>query len=207
MQETHCAPADSRKPVAVVAIGNTLRSDDGVAQVLLSMLPSDLKQRVAIADLGIHSSFISDFISDFGIAVIIDASLPAGCPGKVSIVELDLESRTLATATDGPSPVVKSTHGLCLSDEIAISRLAKQSEVYPRVFLFSVEVFDTTFGSAVSEVIAASLPEISSKLAQLLYSLLALGADDQGCVASSVYQRTSSSVVSSKSQEVCEEHA
>lgn len=156
--------------IAVVAIGNSLRSDDGVAQVLVESLPSAIKEKLAIVDLGIHTSFIYEFIAQHKIAVLIDASSPSGSPGKVSVVELDIDGKR-AAGSYAESAFPKSTHGLSLADEIAIARTAGLPSLCSKIFLFTVEIHDSNFGPCLNKSLAKHLPEIRCHLLELLNRL------------------------------------
>lgn len=188
-----------QKSIAVIAIGNSLRSDDGIAQALIESLPAPLREVFAIADLGIHSSSIDEFISAYKVAVVLDASVACGSPGKVQILELDLNGELSKLSFVLKLP--KSTHGLSLVDEIAISRLAGRTSSCSRVLLFTVEILDVSYGSCLSDELAEQFPAIRCKLLELLDRLRELSdmRVRKTCATNSSFM--------SKKHEVCSNNA
>lgn len=157
----------SASSIAVVAIGNTLRGDDGIAQALIAKLPPELASSLEIIDLGIKTQQINECTEDFAKIVIIDASAPAGSPGKVTIVDLvgkDIYSRNQLVSK------TSSTHGLSVADEIAIHNLANKNN-QKQIYLFAVEICNHEFGQLLSEELIEQLPKVRTQLLQFLTKL------------------------------------
>lgn len=176
--ESHIEEAPA---IAIVGIGNCLRSDDGIAQVLLKSLPSDLVGRHKVFDIGIHTQLIRECLSDFSHVVVIDASLPMGSPGKVCILDL---STAHGETPSGQNLRIASSHGLSIADELSIFKLSSRKAINTKVILFAVEAFKQDFGSTISEELSQRLPDVRAKLLALITELTPINMcpSSKGCL-------------------------
>jgi hydrogenase maturation protease len=151
---------DAPEGLAVIAIGNDLRRDDGVARVLCRNLPQRVVAQVCIFDLGPFTAALKDCLTNHKAAIVIDSIASGAPPGSVTIVDL---SEMLNAA----SPIrLKCSHGLSLFDELQV---AARSVPLPRtITLFGVEAADAGYGMQLSQALSDALPQLNLQLAMLI---------------------------------------
>lgn len=149
--------------LAVVALGNSLRKDDGIALAVLDRLVSTHRlQGACYFPLGIHTGLLGRCLPSHTRAVIIDAYTSGAVSGSVSIFDISPGSLEVVPARAG------SSHGLSFMDEI----LASGDEQLPRQILFiGIEVADVGWGEEPSQALLTQLPEIASRTAAILAAL------------------------------------
>ena len=79
-------------PILVLAIGNPLRGDDGVAQRVLEVLKGqDLGIHVALVDAGTAGLEVANLLRGWQMVIIVDAIDCAAPAGTVRCITLDVE--------------------------------------------------------------------------------------------------------------------
>jgi len=145
--------------VALIALGNELRRDDGIAAAVCRLLPAAMKQRVRYFELGIHGDQIASCLSGASAAIVVDAVL---APGSVGTVEtIDVSEALIDTS-------ICSSHGLSWLQELRFSNLN-----VPVTFV-GIHVMDDGWGEGICKQLIAAKPTIVGKLADICASTLEL---------------------------------
>lgn len=173
--------AGGRGAIALVAMGNTLRGDDGVAQFVCANLPCKVGQEVCQFDLGTYSNFLALCFAGHEIAIILDAVNTGQRTGSTTILDVSDPAR------DCSVPNIGSTHGFSLAHELQI---ASKMGCRPRkTILFGIEVSDTGWRQSLSNGLMAQVPELVDQLVAVINSLQSTGLQPKpgwaqgGCVA------------------------
>ncbi|HEY9715692.1 MAG TPA: hydrogenase maturation protease [Chroococcales cyanobacterium] len=155
---------DSQAGLALVTIGNSLRSDDGVALALCDALPHRIKSTICRFDLGSHIEHLAACLKGHHSAVVVDSTQNGSEPGTVSILNL-------ALLLESTSPLrVESCHGLSLADEL---RLAKREVRLPdRLIFFGIEANDVSWSESLTPALQQKLPGLVKHLSSLLEKIL-----------------------------------
>lgn len=170
MQRKQC-PANDDRPcaLAVIAIGNSLRGDDGIASRLVAALPDGI---ACLFDLGAHPNYMSECLRGHRSAIILDAVKTGKQPGSVTIVDL----KELIEQKSPLEP--KTCHGISLIDEIRL--LSLQGALPCRMHLFGVEAGGRA--SLEAEDSEGLSEELKERLADLTHSLIELIESELGQV-------------------------
>ncbi len=153
----------SKKKIAVIGLGNTLRRDDGIGiSVLESLLNSHKIDGVDYLNFGIAGFDLLNKIRDYDEAILIDginASLPAG---ELRIFELNKIKYDLKdTAT--------SSHELGLKD---MFELYKKLDIKTKVYVAGIQVTDVSFGEGLTEPLNKRQKEIVKEVSLFIYNTL-----------------------------------
>lgn len=154
---------EQKSGIAIVSIGNILRSDDGVAVKLLDKLSQDVKDEICIFNLESYSQFVLDCVAYHEVAVVIDAVQSGKAVGDVSIIDLkEMFER-------GAKLSVESCHGFSFYDEL---KLIQDKSLLPdKLYFFGVEIDKDEWGEGLSEALCARENEIRQRLENFLKSL------------------------------------
>ena len=154
-------PSDTRE-IAVVAIGNPLRGDDGIASQLCNCLPAKLLDTVKIIDLGPYTNLIYDSIKDCSAAIIVDAL--SGDNRTASHVVLPLDNANSHIA-------FKSSHGFSFIDELNLRFIGAKNK--PAIYLFGITAKDWDSSEDLSETLRQRLPKLRNELTAFIQGLAA----------------------------------
>ncbi|MCU4717512.1 hydrogenase maturation protease [Halapricum hydrolyticum] len=145
----------------VIALGNPLRGDDGIGNVLLDRLrerglPADVEFR----DLGDGGFDVLHALADADRAVIVDAVRFGGEPGECAVFE-----------PDDVAAVVES-RGSHDSDLFELLDLAAAREEAPeRVVIFGVQPGGMRAGERLSDPVETALPDLTDALVEVVEGL------------------------------------
>lgn len=149
--------------IALVAIGNSLRRDDAVAQVVADGLSDEVQEELCRFNLESYSQFLLDCVVYHEVAVIVDATKGDGNSGDVTIIDL-------AESLHNGTPLkVQSCHGLSFMDELKIAD--KNSCLPAKIYFFGIEAADTDWGEGLSPELEAKKSILSNRLEQFLKSI------------------------------------
>jgi len=147
--------------VLIIAYGNPLRSDDGVAW----RAAEALRQKFSPAEIEIHclhqlAPELAETVSRFPCVIFVDAasSRDTGNPGEIRVEELSGKD-----PADSGSPFF---HAL---SPLTIIRLAERLYgAKPRTFSVTVTGQNFDHGEALSPAVAAALPDLVARIQALV---------------------------------------
>ena len=148
--------------VLIAAVGNPARGDDGVGPAIARELRRRAPAGVRMLECGGDVLELIDEWADSAAAILIDASDPAGDPGRIR--RLDLSS-TLLPADFAQN----STHGFGLAETVELARALGQLPQRLVVYLVEGERFDTgiSLSPRVSAAVAAAANAILAELSRI----------------------------------------
>jgi len=145
--------------VLIIAYGNPLRSDDGVAWRAAEVL----RQKFSPAEIEIHclhqlAPELAETVSRVPCAIFVDAvSSPEGTPGEIRVEELS-----------GNDPADSATHfSHSLSPHAAIRLAETLYGAKPQAFAVTVTGQNFDHGEALSPAVAAALPDLVARIERL----------------------------------------
>lgn len=146
--------------VRIIAYGNPLRSDDGVAWRAADLLAEKLHSRnVKILRLHQLTPELADTLREYGCVIFVDAASSddsADHPGAIQVKSVDIQSREPARFSHVFSP------------QRVVSLSAQLYGVRPRAF--AVTVFGGSFehGDELSSPVSHALPGLISTIERLV---------------------------------------
>jgi len=149
------------KHYLVLAIGNTLLSDDGVgAQVLEYLKRNDeLPADVRLVDGGTLSFSLATELDDLAGLIVVDASKFHAQPGAFRcFINAEMDEQLQGGG--------RSVHEVGLSDLLDIARLTGQ--LPQRTALVGIEPAATDWGEALSPAVHAAVPEAAALVTGLI---------------------------------------
>jgi hydrogenase maturation protease len=148
----------------IIAYGNPLRSDDGLAWVAAESLREQLpREEVEILCLQQLGPELADPISACECVVFIDAAGSQGAPGKIQIQQL-------STETTGPIPLSSFCHAVAPD---AILRLTAQLyHAKPKAFSATIVGENFEHGELLSPAVREAIPVLERRIADLIESTL-----------------------------------
>ena len=149
------------KEIAVVAVGNPLRGDDGIASELCKSLPSELLHTVKVVDLGPYTNLIYEAIKDCSVVVIVDAIRLTDAAASPLMLPLDKATKQVRC---------NSSHGFSFVDELNLRFVGAMKK--PALYLFGVAVTGDDESFEISEGLRAKLPQLRQELALFVQGLL-----------------------------------
>ena len=149
--------------IAVIGVGNTLRTDDGIGPAAIQCLRSTLPQGVVALACRCEPAALIEAWRDASAAILVDAAAPAGRPGHITRVD---DRRAFATMRPAAS-----THGFGLVEVLALARTLGAAPAC--VVIFAVEGLDFDPGGTLSPPVQAALPALLRAIGS---ELRALGA-------------------------------
>ena len=155
-------------PVLIVAYGNPLRSDDGVALCAADKLEATFSpSEVEILRLHQLAPEVAESVSHFALVIFIDAAsrdrATAGNPGEVHLEEIDHEAVEA-------SRTARFSHSMNPATLIAMA--AGLYGAAPRAFSATITGQDFDHGEGLSPVVAAALPALVSEIEGLVRRFL-----------------------------------
>lgn len=134
----------------ILGVGNLLRRDDGVGLTAIKLLRQKNLSNVDLVDGGVDGLGLIDVIKKYPHALIIDAVDMQLTPGSVKLfaaneAKINIKNDAL------------STHGFGVAEVIGLlEKLGCKTEIK----IIGIQPQDISFGEGLTEVVAASLPEI-----------------------------------------------
>jgi len=151
--------------VLIVAYGNPLRSDDGVAWRAADLLAEKYSEsKVEILRLQQLAPELSEVISHFATVIFIDAAMADNnsAPGQIHVEEVASQAR---------AETPRFTHAI--SPQIVVALAAKLYGAELQTFLVTVIAVSLEHGDALSPSVAAALPSLVSEVDRLVEQSLA----------------------------------
>ena len=146
--------------ILIVAYGNPLRSDDGVAWRAADLLAQNLSESKAeILRLHQLGPELSETISHFATVIFIDAAAvdDKAAPGQIHVQEIAPQARA------DPSHF---THAI--SPQTVVALAATLYGAKPRALLVTVAATSFNHGDALSPSVEAALPALVSEVGRLV---------------------------------------
>jgi hydrogenase maturation protease len=143
--------------VAIIAIGNEYRRDDGVGMAVLRRLAEVIPQGADFACVDGEPSRLMDAWAGSRLAILLDAAVcePAN-PGRIH----------RSTVIDAESAASTSSHGLGVPEAVELARVLDR--LPERLVLLTVEAADTGYGLGLSPPVEAAVPAlVAAVLAEL----------------------------------------
>jgi len=151
------------RPLLVIGLGSVLRRDDGVGVHLVRALAREnWPPSVRIVEAGTPGLALVDFLEGAGRVVLIDACELGSAPGTVRIFSPE---EVRARSEDAPLSVHQA-------DVLGALRLARAVGLEVPVTLVGVQPGSLEPGTELSPHLAAALPEVLTRIRNLLRSLL-----------------------------------
>ncbi len=145
--------------VLIVAYGNPLRSDDGVAWRAADALSGKFSSDVEIIRLHQLTPELADTVCKFQSVIFIDAASSDGSlnkPGTVRVEEVH----------GGTSEPARFSH--VLSAKKVLDLAVQLYGASPRAFVITVEGIAFDHGDSLSPAVAAALPELVAQISGLV---------------------------------------
>lgn len=149
--------------LAVIAIGNSLRTDDGAGQALLKTAGETVAGDCCSFVLGTKVQFLPDCLTGHRAGIIIDAMYSGLQPGASTVIDLHSVLKNEKETT------IDSCHGLSLIDELKLASL--KNDLPEKLLLFGIEAESDDWGQGISRAVKDMLPELASKLAKITQDL------------------------------------
>lgn len=131
--------------IKVIALGNELRRDDGVALVACRTLPPSVSAKADVIQLGIHADQIKDFVDEGDDVIILDAVMAPNSAGNVALMAVDSANQCI-------NP--KYSHGFSWLDEL-------QFYGAPDHILFvAIYVGDDGWGEGLTPAVESAIPTV-----------------------------------------------
>ena len=143
--------------VAIIAIGNEYRRDDGVGMAVLRRLTDVIPPGLGLTCVDGEPSRLMDAWAGSRLAILLDAAacVPAH-PGRIH--------RSTVPGVDAPAST--SSHGLGVPEAVELARVLDR--LPERLVVLTVEAADTGYGKGLSEPVAAAVPAlVAAVLAEL----------------------------------------
>jgi len=157
-----------RPGLLVAAIGNPDRGDDGVAPTVARRLRESAPAGVRVLDCSADVLELIDEWAGYTAAILIDASDPAGDPGRIR--RLDLAGSLL------PADFAQnSTHAFGLAETVELARALNQLPSRLVLYLIEGERFDV--GAKLSPPVAAAVDRAVEAILAELSNIAAERAD------------------------------
>jgi hydrogenase maturation protease len=135
--------------VAIIAIGNEYRRDDGVGLAVLRRLAEVIPPGTDLACVDGEPSRLMDAWAGSRLAILLDAAVcvPAH-PGRIH--------RRTVIGLDGPAST--SSHGIGVPEAVELARVLDR--LPERLVLLTIEAADTGYGMGLSPPVEAAVPEL-----------------------------------------------
>jgi hydrogenase maturation protease len=143
--------------VLIVAYGNPLRSDDGVAWRAAAELQKKFPDQAEILTLHQLGPELAEFASRSECVIFVDAAAGPGSPGEIEVKELsESDSETDSSAL---------CHAMSPSHVLALAAQLYQRR--PRAFSTSVVGENFNHGESLSPAVEAALPALLARIEEL----------------------------------------
>lgn len=149
----------------VLGVGSPLRGDDGVGPAVLEALKEDPPTGVELHPQ-VDPGELPALVSGASEVVLVDAFVGAGAtPGEVRV----LDAAALERAEAAGAVRVVSTHGMSVSQGLALARVLDPEGVAPRIMVVGVAVSrEQPHRDGLSPPVAAAVPRAAAAVRELL---------------------------------------
>ena len=144
----------------IIALGNPLRSDDGIGITILQRLEERGSEDIALLDGGTGGLKILHLLAGLNVAIIVDAVRFGGQPGAYVFFKPQ-------EATSHQTPV--HAHNPALFDAIKLSQ--QLNECPHKIMIMGIQPETTALGTDLSESVAENLDEMVDALLQKIREL------------------------------------
>jgi len=157
-------------PILIVAYGNPLRSDDGVAFHLADALESNFApSEVEILRLHQLAPEVAETVSRFACVIFVDAAEPSPVAGSDSRAPGEIRVETL-TAESEPASNARFSHAVSPTSVLRLaSRLFGSS---PSAFVVTMTAESFGPGESLSPAVASALPALVRRIQELVQAFL-----------------------------------
>jgi len=156
--------AAGRSPVAVIGLGNRMRSDDGLGPAVVDGLADVTDDRVELVVLDGDPTRLLATWDRRALAVVVDAVVSGARPGTVHRVE-GVPSRLESHRRSA------SSHAAGVAEAVDLGRvLGRMPE---RLVVFGVEVASLALGPELSPEVMAAVPDVVDRIRQAVAGELA----------------------------------
>lgn len=163
MSFDRCQHERENQAVAVIALGNILRGDDGIAMSVLECLRQEKVDKwICWFPLGTFLTLLPQCLCGHQNVVIIDAMHSGRTPGDLTLLDLSPDTRHAVPVR------VRTSHGFSFVDElntIPPSRLPK------RIVFAGIEVAGGDWAEKPSMMLKLSSSSIASEIGKLIDDL------------------------------------
>jgi len=149
------------KNILILGVGNILMGDEGIGiHSIKELEKNSFPENVTLLDGGTGGFHLLNYLQEYKIIIMIDASMDNKPEGTVSVIEPKF-------ASDFPKSL--SAHDIGLRDLIeSVSLLGE----LPKIFLITISINHIqNMSMELSQKIKASLSEITQKVESILHSL------------------------------------
>jgi hydrogenase maturation protease len=144
--------------VLILAYGNSLRSDDGVAWRAADALEGTCSsEEIEIVTLHQLGPELAESISGSECVIFVDAAAGPGCPGDIQIKEV-----SESASSDPPG------FGHTLSPAHVLTLAAQLYNTQPRAFTATVVGRNFDHGESLSAPVGAAIPELVARIHELV---------------------------------------
>lgn len=148
--------------VLILAYGNPLRSDDGVAWRIADALTGKYSdEEVEIVMLHQLGPELAESIRRTECVIFIDAAAGPGCPGDVRITEISATG--VSSAAPGFCHAVSPSHVLTMAAQLYGAQ--------PRAFSTTIVGLGFDHGESLSKPVQAAIPVLIERIEELLHNL------------------------------------
>jgi hydrogenase maturation protease len=144
--------ADDPPGLLVAAIGNPDRGDDGVGPAVARVLQRQMPAGVRVIECGGDVLELVDEWARSAAVILVDASEPAGEPGRIRRLDL-------ATSSLPADFAQNSTHAFGLAETVELSRALGRLPSHLVVYLVEGERFD--IGAPLSPRVAEAIEKVA----------------------------------------------
>ena len=143
---------NNKKRIKIVAVGNTLRGDDGVGPAVIERLRfMGLPENIALVDVGADPLDITEHLVDVDKVIVIDAARMGAAPGELAIFHPEDISEH-----PGGNPFSTHAYGLAEGFELARALGCLPEDVH----IIGVQPEQYGMAAGLSSAVAARIPEI-----------------------------------------------
>lgn len=146
--------------LALIAIGNSLRTDDGIALALCRAFKEQNSLPAEVYELGLQTQMLAGCLSRHERVVILDAIL-CDKQNAAGVLVLDLNEFLASTQS---RVKIRSCHGISLIDELKLLAGANAHALPEKLFFYGIEVLKLDWGEGLSPEMEAKLPELTKGL-------------------------------------------
>jgi hydrogenase maturation protease len=145
-----------RQPIVIIAIGNTLRRDDGVGPLVLDACRYEPIPGCDLVELDGDSTRVIEAWRDRDLAIVVDAVCTGSEAGTVHDLTIDELADVQAAAT------ATSSHFAGLAEALALGRTLDRLPGTLRVL--GIEPGDLKHGFGLSPAVAASMEDLEARV-------------------------------------------
>lgn len=166
--------------ILVAGIGNIFLSDDGFGpEVVRRLPPGGLGGGSRVVDYGIRGMHLAyDLLDGWDALVLVDAVPDRGCPGAVSVLELDPAGAVdpagaAEPADDGVRAAGVDAHSM--DPGAMLASLQALGGTVPRVLLVGCQAAAVGEGIGLTPLVAAAVDEAAARVTGLVEELTSAG--------------------------------